>query len=129
MLYWAEGTKSRGRIEFTNSDADMVLFFRRFLTEALAIERDEIVMTLNVYTTNGRSVAEIERYWLDLLDLPDSAVRKHAVNHMPTSSSGRAVNKLPNGVCTLTVHSTWMLQHIYGAIQEYAGFEQPAWLG
>jgi len=49
-------------------------------------------------------------------------------NHMPTSSSGRARNKLPYGVCTLRVHSTWMLQHIYGAIQEYAGFDEPTWL-
>ena len=47
------------------------------------------------------------------------------LNHMPTSSSGRARNKLPYGVCTLRVHSTWMVQHIYGAIQEYAGFDEP----
>ena len=50
------------------------------------------------------------------------------LNHMPTSSSGRARNKLPYGVVTLNVHSTWMVQHIYGAIQEYAGFDEPAWL-
>ena len=50
------------------------------------------------------------------------------VNHFPTSSSGRAKRKLPYGVCSLTVHSAWMLQHIYGAIQEYAGFDEPAWL-
>jgi hypothetical protein len=48
---------------------------------------------------------------------------------MPTSSSGRAKNKLPYGVCTVVVHSTSVAQHIYGAIQEYAGFEEPAWLG
>lgn len=47
---------------------------------------------------------------------------------MPTSSSGRAKNKLPYGVCTLRSHNTWMLQHIYGAIQEYGSFEEPAWL-
>jgi hypothetical protein len=50
------------------------------------------------------------------------------LNHLPTSSGGRPKNKLPYGVCSLVVHSTWMVQHIYGAIQEYAGFEEPAWL-
>jgi len=55
-------------------------------------------------------------------------VWKHMLNHMPTSSSGRAKNKLPYGVCTLRVHNSWMLQHIYGAIQEYGGFDEPAWL-
>jgi hypothetical protein len=24
--------------------------------------------------------------------------------------------------------NTWIVQHIYGAIQEYGGFEEPAWL-
>jgi hypothetical protein len=128
MLYWAEGAKRRNGIQFTNSDPQMLVLFRRFLTDSLAIERDEIVMTLNVYTNNGLSIEEIEQYWLDLLDLPATAVRKHMLNHMPTSSSGRAKNKLPYGVVTLSVHSTWMVQQIYGAIQEYAGFDEPAWL-
>lgn len=47
----------------------------------------------------------------------------------PTSSSGRKRNKLPYGVCTLQVRrSTRLVQHIYGAIQEYAAFDEPAWL-
>jgi hypothetical protein len=128
MLYWAEGAKRRNGIQFTNSDPRMLVLFRRFLVESLAIERDEIVMTLNVYTNNGLTIEEIERHWLELLDLPATAVRKHMLNHMPTSSSGRATNKLPYGVVTLNVHSTWMVQHIYGAIQEYAGFDEPAWV-
>jgi hypothetical protein len=128
MLYWAEGSKRRNTVQFTNSDPHMLAFFRRFLVEAMAIETDEIAMSINVYTNNGMAIEEIERYWLDLLDLPPSSVRKHMLNHMPTSSSGRAKNKLPYGVVTLNVHSTWMVQHIYGAIQEYAGFDEPAWL-
>jgi hypothetical protein len=129
MLYWAEGTKGRHAIAFSNSDPHMLRLFRRFLTESLAIERDGIRLSINVYTNNGLDIEEIERYWLDLLDLPRTSVRKHTTNHMPTSSSGRARNKLPYGVCTLRVQSTWLLQHIYGAIQEYAGFREPRWLG
>ena len=128
MLYWAEGAKDRNTIKFSNSDPNMAQLFRRFLTDALGIESESIVMSLNVYTNNDLAIEEIEGYWLDLLDLPASCVRKHTLNHMPTSSSGRAKNKLPYGVCTLRVHNTWMLQHIYGAIQEYGGFEEPAWL-
>jgi hypothetical protein len=129
MLYWAEGTKGRNRIQFTNSDPRMLVLFRRFLTDSLRIELESILVSINVYTGNGLSIEEIERTWLGLLGLPRSSVRKHTINHMPTSSSGRAKNKLPYGVCTLRVHNTWMLQHIFGAIQEYAGFDEPAWLG
>jgi hypothetical protein len=106
----------------------MVSLFRRFLTEALGIEASSICLSINVYLGNGLTIEEIEQYWLKLLDLPETSVRKHMLNHTPTSSSGRAKGKLPYGVCTLRVHNTWMLQHIYGAIQEYAGFDEPAWL-
>jgi len=38
-------------------------------------------------------------------------------------------NKLPYGVCSIRVRrSTRIVQHIYGAIQEYAGFDEPRWL-
>jgi non-ribosomal peptide synthetase component F len=129
MLYWAEGAKSRNAIGFTNSDPHMLVLFRRFLTDSLGIAREDILFSINVYTNNGLTLAEIERHWLDLLELPPTSARKHMTNHMPTSSSGKARNKLPYGVCALRVHNTWMVQHIYGAIQEYAGFEEPAWLG
>lgn len=57
-------------------------------------------------------------------------LRKHTLNHMPTSSSGQKKNKLPYGVGTLRVgSSTQVVQHIFGAIQEYSGFEEPRWLG
>ena len=74
------------------------------------------------------TIDEIEHYWLELLQPPDSAARKHTLNHLPTSSSGKARNKLPFGVCSLLVHSTRVVQRIYGAIQEYGGFDEPAWL-
>jgi hypothetical protein len=128
MLYWAEGGKGRNAIHFTNSDPRMAAFFRRFLVEALGVAPGDIHLSINVYTNNGMNIDQIERYWLDLLDLPKTSVRGHMLNHMPTSSSGRAKHKLPYGVARLTVHRTEKVQHVYGAIQEYAGFEKPAWL-
>jgi hypothetical protein len=128
MLYWAEGSKNRNRVTLVNSDPHMVATFKRFLTEALGVERRRIVVTLNVYTNNGLTIEEIEDRWLGLLELPRACFRKHTLNHMPTSSSGHARGRLPYGVCSLTVNSTRIVQHIYGAIQEYGGFEEPAWL-
>jgi hypothetical protein len=128
MLYWAEGSKSRNSAKFANADPEMILLFRRFLTDAVGVDRSEIRLSINAYTNNGLSIEEIERFWLTLLDLPQASVRKHTLNHMPTSSSGRAKTRLPYGVCFLIVDRTWVVQHIYGAIQEYAGFDVPGWL-
>ena len=106
MLYWAEGAKSRNMIKFVNSDANMISVFRRFLIESLEVDAERICFSINVYTNNGLGIAEIEDHWLGILDLPRACARKHTLNHMPTSSSGRARNKLRYGVCTLVVHNT-----------------------
>lgn len=128
MLYWAEGAKSRNAAKLANSDPDLMRLFCRFLTESLSVSPANITVRLNVYLNNGLAIEEVEEYWLELLGLDRSCLRKHSIDFKPTSSSGQRANKLPYGVCTVSVHSTRIVQHIFGAIQEYAGFEQPRWL-
>lgn len=128
MLYWAEGSKEPNSITFANSDVHMLRFFRNFLTTCLGVHPGKMTIRLNVYTTNGLSIKEIEQYWLNALDLPATALRVHSIDSQPTSSSGQKKNRLPYGVCTLRVYSTRLVQHIFGAIQEYAGFDEPRWL-
>ena len=107
----------------------MVVFFVRFLRECFELQADDFTLRLNVYTTNGLTIREIEDHWLWALELRRACLRKHSINHRPTSSSGTRRSKLPYGVCTIRVRkSTRLVQHIYGAIQEYAGFEEPRWL-
>ena len=129
MLYWAEGAKDKNCARFCNSDVHMVQFFARFLRECFGLEPEDLSFSLNVYLGNGLTIDEIEDHWLTALELPRSCLRKHQINHFPTSSSGRK-RTLPYGVCDLRVKkSTPVVQHIFGAIQEYAGFEEPKWLG
>jgi hypothetical protein len=107
----------------------MVRFFCRFVRESLGVRSEEITLRLNVYTGNGLALREIESFWLDALELSRDSLRGHTLNHAPTSSSGKRPNRLPYGVCSIRVlRSTRLVQHIYGAIQEYAGFEEPRWL-
>lgn len=128
MLYWAEGSKARNSVQFANSDIEMVRFFCRFLKECFEIPSERFAFSLNVYTGNGVSIEEIETHWLEALELPRSCLRKSITNHFPTSSSGKKRHRLPYGVGRLCVHDNRVVQHIYGAIQEYAGFDEPRWL-
>lgn len=128
MLYWAEGSKEKNAVKFCNSDPHMLALFREFLVHSLEIPAHKINLNLHVYLGNGLSISEIEEHWLRALRLPQSSIRKHQINPLPTSSSGRKKRRLPYGVVTLTVHSTQLIQHIFGAIQEYGGFEAPRWL-
>ncbi len=128
MLYWAEGTKNRNSVGLTNSDLHLMRFFLRFLTTCFDVKTESFSVSLHVYLGNGLSLREIEDHWLDALELPRTCLRKHSINPLPTSSSGKKKNKLPYGVCTLRLGNTRIVQHIYGAIQEYASFEEPRWL-
>ena len=128
MLYWAEGTKARGGVEFCNADRAMVGFFWRFLTTRFDIDIERARVRLNVYFNNGLSLEEIQRWWNCELDVPSGCFCRHIVNRRPSSSTGARSKRLPFGVCELRYSSTEIVQHIYGAIQEYAGFDEPRWL-
>ena len=130
LLYWAEGTKNRNVVALTNSDVHMVKFFLRFLRECFDVPDEDMALHLNVYLNNGLTLDEVERYWLSELALPRSCCRRHIVDHRTPTTTGLKRGKLPYGVVNIRVgRSTSLLQHIYGAIQEYGGFEEPRWLG
>ncbi|MBC7810648.1 MAG: hypothetical protein H7175_05845 [Burkholderiales bacterium] len=127
MLYWGEGSKQKNHLELANSDADMLTFFLKFLQLSLLVPKNEIVVRVNCYDNNGLSVDEIENYWLGVLDLPRECLAKTLVNRQPISSQQRG-RKLLYGMCHIRVYSSRLVQHIYGAIQEYTGIDKPEWL-
>jgi hypothetical protein len=128
MLYWAEGSRTRTRVEFVNSDPEMVRFFVRFLREAFGVRSEKFVVTCNLFADHEERQHDIERFWLDLLELPDSCLRKSTVNRYSRYSKKKRKNKLPYGTCRICVHSTEIVQAIYGSIQEFAGFDRPEWV-
>lgn len=127
MLYWAEGKKSRVDIGFVNSDADMIILFMRFLRESLHVADENIRARFNCYLNENLTADEVERYWLDLLGLKSTNLTKSRFNAQPISSQQKG-RKLMYGVCEVSVSSVRHVQHVYGAIQEYAKIERPEWL-
>ena len=124
---WSEVCRERRRR--ANSDTEMVRFFARFVRGTFVTPPEDFTLLLNVYLGNGLLIEDVEKHWLTALELPQTCLRGHSINHFPTSSSGLRPRRLPYGVCTLRVlRSTALVQHIFGAIQEYAGFEEPRWL-
>jgi hypothetical protein len=106
----------------------MLRYFRDFLVGCFGVKPENFRVRLNVYLGNGKTIREIEDWWLNKLNLPRACIRGHSINSFPTSSSGAKRNKLPYGVCALSLNSTRIVQHIYGAMQEYGGFDEPRWL-
>ncbi|MDX2160733.1 MAG: hypothetical protein SF162_05355 [bacterium] len=124
MLYWAEGAKARNGVYFVNADPHMLQLFMRFLREEMHVVDDEITIKIHCHFSDRETQQQLEQYWLKVLELPPSAVRK---TQYKIGSEYRK-NTLVNGVCGIRVHRSRILQHIYGAIQQYGGFENRDWL-
>lgn len=130
MLYWAEGDKSsRNAARISNSDPEVLRLFMRFLRECLDVSDEQVSVTCNLFADHLDRQWQIEQFWLDALDLPRTRLCKSFVNVYSKYSQKKRLNKLPYGTTRITVHSTQVAQSIFGAIQEYGGFERPEWLG
>ncbi|MDZ4671469.1 MAG: hypothetical protein SH821_11415 [Phototrophicales bacterium] len=124
MLYWAEGAKGRSSIIFVNSDPEMMKLFIRFLRQEMNIPEEDFIVILHCHTHDKAEWERMTTYWLRILGLTQQNMRN--INVKQGSNSRK--NRLENGICTLRVYSTELAMHIYGAIQEYAGFDRPEWL-
>lgn len=124
MLYWAEGTKSRITIEFTNSDPSMLEFFIIFLKQFWEITDSNIFLKIHAYT-DIHSKKEIEKYWLSKLGLSKNNLKKtQELTANPRVDKNN--KKCEWGVChirTNNVSGVSIIQEIYGAIKEYANID------
>ncbi|MFL5980755.1 MAG: hypothetical protein ACJ74D_11835 [Gaiellaceae bacterium] len=98
MLYWAEGSKDRNQLQFSNSDLAMARFFVDFLKKYFGLQPSEIRITCHLYADHLAHQRQIEQRWLDALGLGKESLRKSVVN----------------------VYSKY--------IQELGGFTRDAWL-
>jgi transcriptional regulator with XRE-family HTH domain len=128
MLYWAEGAKERNSLKIVNSDPALLNVFAAFLRRHFEVPSESMLIRCNLFADHLERQREIEAYWLATLQLPESSLRRSMVNVYSKYSLKKRTGKLLYGTCELRVHSTRIVQTIYGSIQEYGGFERAAWL-
>jgi hypothetical protein len=128
MLYWAEGSKARNSAKMSNSDPEVLRFFVTFLRRYFAVPDELFSVYCNLFADHVARQREIEQFWLETLQLPQSCLRKSIVNVYSKYSQKKRQNRLPWGTTRVAVHRTEIVQTIYGAIQEVGGFDRPEWL-
>jgi len=128
MLFWAEGSRHTNCVRLTNSDPALVCLFASFLRHYFDVPDQKFRVWCNLFADHADLQHEVEQFWLDALGLPRECLTKSTVNVYSRYSKKIRKNTLPYGTCRLTVHDVRIVQHLYGAIQEYAGFERPEWL-
>ena len=124
MLYWGEGAKHRQRMRFTNTDANMLKLFMKYLRQELNVPDDKFIIRVMTHSENQDEWLTIEEYWRNLLELPQ-ATKIQLQLKIGTQSRKK---RYPYGICAIDVYSIEIVQKIFGAIQEYIGFENPKWV-
>lgn len=126
MLYWAEGSKSRNSLTFTNTDASMLLLFIKFLKEICLVKNEDILIACRSHILSPYTLEDVENYWLKTLGLNKANLRKGSVEtRIPKVKSV----KYPYGICAIIVHKVDLIQRIFGAIKGYAGItDENLWL-
>jgi hypothetical protein len=128
MLYWGEGAKSRNQLGFSNSDPEMAAFFMRFLRTYFDVTNDMVRVSCYLFADHIERQAEIERFWLETLNLSADRLGKSMVNVHSKYSKRLRKNVLPHGTVKIVVSRVAIVQAIYGALQELGGFERPRWV-
>lgn len=129
MLYWGEGTKNRNSVIVANTDPNLLRFFIKFLLTFFYIKIEDIKISIHFYVDSEHRHDYYENYWINELGLCKESLNKSIVDHRPRTSVHKGKGKKHNnGVCTIRVHRTDIVQKIYGAIQELAGFSNDRWL-
>jgi hypothetical protein len=124
----AEGAKQRNSLKVTNADPEVLVFFARFLREHFVVRNEAMRVYCNLFADHLDRQCQIEDFWLMRLGLDRSSLRKSVVNVYSKHSQKKRTNRLPFGTTALVVHSTRIVQTIFGSIQEYGGFDRPEWL-
>jgi hypothetical protein len=101
---------------------------RRLRREEYGVPDDRVAFSVNCHVGEGQDASEVTRWWLRRLGLPETCARAATVNKPSAASRRRRGQTLPHGTARLAVHSTFIVQSIYGAIQEYTGTSRPEWL-
>ena len=130
MLYWAEGFRKNNKnyVKISNSDPYLISLFKKFIETYFNVESESFSICLGHYD-DLVSLKIAEEYWLKKLNLPKKCMKKSTLNNMSYYSKKKRCGSLKYGTCHLMVFDTRIIQHIYGAIQEYGKFNRPEWLG
>ncbi len=75
MLYWAEGSKEKeycpgSRVQFTNTDPEMICVFLRWLKEICNKGWGDITIDLTIHELHRNRTEEILHFWLNTIHCP-----------------------------------------------------------
>jgi transposase-like protein len=107
MLYWAEGSKSRGMLQFANTDPKLLLLFITLLRESFVLDESKFRIRLNLHWYHKEQ--ETKLYWSRLLRIP---IRQFQKTYRKRRSKKRRFRKNFGGICFLRYNSEHLRERV-----------------
>jgi hypothetical protein len=106
VAYWAEGAKSkpwcqRDRLNFVNSDPDMIRLFLRWL-EPMLVDRADVRVSLQIH--QSADVGAAERFWSDVVGIPVARFNKTSLKRHNPTTRRRNTGETYRGCLRVDVH-------------------------
>lgn len=109
MLYWAEGSKNIGSVQFSNSDPAMIKIMMRWFRKFCAVPDDKFRIGLFIHSLHTKK--DCKNFWQRVTSIPLTQFHKPYIK--PTIFSNRK-NKLYEGTCKIVIHNRDLLSKITG---------------
>lgn len=99
-LYWAEGSKTRGHLDFANTDPKLAYLFITLLRKCYKVDEEKIRARLHLHYYH--SIKRSRTYWSKLLKIPEA---KFGKIYIKKRSKTKHFRKNFAGICFIRYYS------------------------
>lgn len=108
-MYWAEGNKKFGSVQFSNSDPAMINIMMRWFREFCSVPENKFRIGLIIHSLHTKE--DCRKFWQEITSVPLTQFHKPYVK--PAIFSNKK-NKLYVGTCKIVIHNRDLLSRIIG---------------
>ena len=107
-LYWAEGSKGEGVLDFANTDPRLCLIFTTLLRSCYELDEGKFRIRLHLHKYHNEP--ELKKYWSELLNIPLSQFNQVIWKKEP--NSGKRYRRNYHGICFVKYNSVDLQKRI-----------------
>lgn len=107
MLYWAEGTKGRGIVQFANTDPRLMCLFVTLLRKLFTLDESKFRVRLHLHDYHREE--EVKKFWSELLSIP---LNKFYKSYRKQRSKEKTFRTNFGGICFVKYNSVYLQERI-----------------
>lgn len=107
MIYWAEGSKVRGVLQFANTDPRLILLFINLLRQCFKLDERKFRIRLHLHYYH--KVKEVKNFWSNLLHIPIVQFEK---TYRKSRSKEKTFRRNFGGICFVKYNSVYLKEKV-----------------